>query len=58
MIMIKLTEEDLARLTAIEVDRDAPEALAFIRERLLPEIQRQQGARMKGPLDGGTGSLR
>ena len=58
MVMIKLTEEDLVRLTAIQVDQDAQEALAFIRERILPEIQRQQGSRMKGALEGGTGSLR
>ena len=56
--MIMLTEEDLVRLTSIQVDRDAQEALAFIRERILPEIQRQQGSRMKGILDGGTGSMR
>jgi len=58
MVMIRLTEEDLVRLTAIQVDHDAQEALAFIRERILPEIQRQQNSRMKGPLDGGTGSMR
>ncbi|MEI7435972.1 MAG: hypothetical protein WCL16_04085 [bacterium] len=58
MTMIMLTDEDLVRLTAIQVDRDAREALAFIRERILPEIQRQQASRLKGPLDGGTGSLR
>jgi len=58
MIMITLTEEDLVRLSAIQMDHDAQEALAFIRERILPEIQRQKGLRMKGPLDGGTGSMR
>ena len=58
MIMINLTDEDLVRLSAIQMDHDAQEALAFIRERLLPEIQRQKGSRMKGPLDGGTGRLR
>jgi hypothetical protein len=58
MIMINLTEEDVVRLKVIEMDHDAQDALAFIRERILPEIQRQQGSRMKGPLDGGTGSLR
>lgn len=56
--MIRLTGEDLIRLTAIHMDRDAQDALAFIRERILPEIQRQQSSRMKGPLDGGTGSMR
>lgn len=58
MMMIMLTDEDLVRLAAISVDQDAPEALAFIKERVLPEIRRQQGAQMKGPLDGGTGRLR
>lgn len=58
MVTIMLTEEDLIRLTAIHVDRDAQGALAFVREQLLPEIQRQQDSRMKGALDGGTGSIR
>jgi len=58
MMTIVLTDEDLVRLTAIQVDRDAQDALAFIQERILPEIQRQRGSRMKGPLDGGKGSLR
>ena len=57
-MMITLTEEDLVRLTAIQVDRDAQEALAFIRERILPEVQRQQNSRLKGHLDGGNGCLR
>jgi len=57
-MMITLTEEDLVRLTAIQVDRDAQEALAFILERILPEVQRQQNSRLKGHLDGGKGSLR
>jgi len=58
MIMINLTEEDVVRLKVIQMDLDAQDALEFIRARILPEIQRQQGSRMKGPLDGGTGSLR
>ena len=52
------TEEDLMRLNIIEVDRDAQEVLAFVRERILPEVQRQQNSRLKGHLDGGTGRLR
>lgn len=52
-----LTEEDLVRLTAIEVDRDTQDALAFVRERILPQVQRQQNSRMKGVLDGRSGSL-
>ncbi len=58
MITLMLTEADLVRLTMIGVDRDAQEALAFIQERILPEIQRQQAGRLKGLLDGGKGSLR
>jgi hypothetical protein len=56
-VTITLTEQDLVRLRMIQVDHDAAEALAFILERMLPEIQRQQNARMKGHLDGGKGSL-
>lgn len=58
MVTILLTEQDVARLNVIQVDRDAREALAFIQERILPEVRRQQGARMKGPLDGGKGGMR
>ncbi len=58
MMTLVLTDEDLVRLNVIQVDRDAQEALAFVLERILPEIQRQRGSRMKGPLDGGKGSLR
>ena len=56
-MMIVLTDEDLVRLRMIEVDRDAPEALAFILERMLPAIQQQQNSHMKSHLDGGKGSL-
>ena len=56
--MIKVTTEDLMRLTAIHVDRDAQAALAYIQDRVLPEIRRQRDSRMKGALDGGTGSIR
>lgn len=56
--MIMLTDEDLMRVTTIDVDRDAQEALAFVRERIMPEIRRQQNSRLKGVLDGGTGGLR
>lgn len=56
--MVAMTEEDLVRLRAIEVDRDTQDALAFVRERILPQVQRQENSRMKGFLDGGSGSLR
>lgn len=57
MITITLTEQDLLRLQMIEVDRDADEALAFVKERLLPEVKAQQGQKMTGHLDGGRGSM-
>jgi hypothetical protein len=53
---ITLTQEDIMRLEVIDLDRDAEEALKFIRGRLLPEIKRQQGMKMQGHLDGGKGS--
>lgn len=58
MVTIILSDEHVVRLTVIQVDQDAQEALSFIQERILPQIQSQQGSRMKGPLDGGTGGMR
>jgi len=57
MVTIVLTEQDLLRLQMIDVDRDADDALAFIRERLLPDVKAQQGQKMTGHLDGGKGSM-
>ena len=57
-VTIVLTQDDLVRLGMIKVDRDAEEALTFIQERILPEIQRQEAGCLKGPLDGGRMSLR
>lgn len=56
MVTVNLTEQDVMRLQVIEIDRDEIAALAFIRERLLPEIQRQAGMKMTSHLDGGKGS--
>ena len=56
MAMINLTEQDIMRLKVIEMDRDEADALAFIREVLLPEIQRQAGMKMNSHLNGGKGS--
>jgi len=54
---VMLTEEDIMRLEAIEIDRDAQDALKFVRERLLAEIRRQKNMKMQSHLDGGKGSL-
>jgi hypothetical protein len=56
MVTVNLTEQDIMRLQVIELDRDETAALAFVRERLLPEIQRQAGMKMRSHLDGGKGS--
>lgn len=56
-VTITLTDEDLLRLRMIDIDRDAAEALAFIRERLLAMVDAQQKQKMIGHLDGGKGSM-
>ncbi|MCX6356513.1 MAG: hypothetical protein NT045_01315 [Candidatus Aureabacteria bacterium] len=38
------------------MDRDEKEALAFVCERILPEVRRRQEMGMRGQLDGGKGS--
>ncbi len=56
MLTIQLTDEDVIRLRVIDLDQDGATALAFIRERLLPEVKRQEGMQMRSHLDGGKGS--
>jgi len=57
MITINLTDQDIMRLKVIELDRDAEDALAFIRERIIPEPQKSDGMKMQNHLDGGKGSM-
>ena len=57
MFTIILTEADLMRLKMIELDRDAEEALAFIKERILPAVETQKKQKMTSHLDGGKGSM-
>ena len=57
MVTITLTEADLMRLKMIELDRDAEDALAFIRERILPAVETQKKQKMTSHLDGGKGSM-
>lgn len=57
MVTVTLTEADLMRLKMIELDRDAEDALAFIRERILPMVETQQKQKMTSHLDGGKGSM-
>ena len=56
MITIAFTQQDIMRLEVIEIDMDAQEALQFIREKIIPEVRRQNGMKMQSHLDGGKGS--
>jgi hypothetical protein len=56
MVTLVLSQEDIMRLEGIDMDRDEQEALAFLRERVLPEIRRQKASKMQGHLDGGNAS--
>lgn len=57
MLMIRLSEEDIMRLKVVIMDQDRDDAYAFLRDRLMPEIEKQEGKSMKSRLDGGKGSM-
>ena len=57
MATINLTEQDIMRLKVIVMDEDKEDAYAFLRDRLLPEIQKRECMAMKSHLDGGKGSM-
>ena len=56
-LMITLSDEDLLRMQVIDIDRDADDALAFLRERIIPQVKEKQGKTMLNHLDGGKGSM-
>ncbi len=58
VISIVVTDEDIVRLKAIDIDRDAGDALKFLRERIIPEVRRQESLKMKWPVDGGRQGAR
>lgn len=57
MATITLTEQDIMRLKVILMDQDKDDAYAFVRDRLMAEIKKQEGQSMKSHLDGGKGSM-
>jgi len=57
MATINLSERDIMRLKVIIMDQDKDDAYAFIRDRVMPEIQKLEGKSMKSHLDGGKGSM-
>jgi len=56
MITVTLEQKDVMQVEVILLDQDGEAALRFLRECLLPQIQRLQGSQMKSHLDGGKGS--
>jgi hypothetical protein len=54
---ITLTEQDIVRLKVIVMDQDKDDAYAFVRDRLMAEIEKREGKSMKSHLDGGKGSM-
>lgn len=57
MATVTLTEQDTMRLKVILMDQDTDDAYAFLRDCLLPQIEKQEGQTMKSHLDGGKGSM-
>ncbi len=57
MATITLTEQDVMRLKVVMMDQDKDDAYAFLRDRIMPEIQKMEGKSMKSHLDGGKGSM-
>ena len=57
MVMIDLSEQDIMRIKVIMMDQDKGDAYAFLRERIMPEIEKREGKSMKSHLDGGKGSM-
>lgn len=57
MATITLTEQDIMRLKVIVMDIDKEDAYVFIRDRIMPELQKLEGQTMKSHLDGGKGSM-
>ncbi|MHB1458153.1 MAG: hypothetical protein ACYC0V_14685 [Armatimonadota bacterium] len=41
----------------LKVTLSVEDALAFIRERIIPELQKSDGMKMQSHLDGGKGSM-
>jgi len=56
MVTISLSEQDLLRLQMIDVDRNAEDALKFIKERVMPQVKEQQAKMIVNRFDSGMGS--
>ena len=57
MATITFNEQDLMRVRGIVLDRDKEDALAFICERIMPEVEKGERMKMKSHLEGGKGSM-
>jgi len=57
MATINFSDQDVMRLKVIMMDQDKDDAYAFLHDRVIPEIQKQEGKGMKSHLAGGRGSM-
>ncbi len=54
---IQLSDQDILRLKVIMMDKDKDDAFLFIKDCIMPEIQKQESKTMINHLDGGKGSM-
>ncbi len=54
---IQLSDQDILRIKVIMMDKDKDDAFLFIKDCIIPEIQKQESKTMINHLDGGKGSL-
>jgi len=57
MATINLSEQDVILLKVIMMDQDKDDAFAFLHDRVMPEILKQENKSMKSHLDDGKGSM-
>jgi hypothetical protein len=53
---IAITQEEAMQIEVMNLDEDEQAALIFLREKILPEIKKQQQSQLRSHLDGGKGS--
>jgi hypothetical protein len=57
MFHLTITQEEAMQIEVMIMDDDEQAALIFIREKILPEIKKQQQSQLRSHLDGGKGSI-
>jgi hypothetical protein len=54
---ITISDQDILRLKVVIMDKDKEDAFLFIKDCIIPEIQKQESKTMINHLDGGKGSM-